>query len=343
MDYLTDKYVLVTGGCGSIGSNLIDRILDQEPEQLRILDVDEQALHRLRTELKGDSDAPRYLLGDIRDKDRLEMAMENVDVVFHAAALKHVDLSEYNPFEAVRTNVDGTQNVIRAAIDEEVDSVVTISTDKASNPISVMGATKLLSERLTVAANTYKGKRNTSFGCVRFGNVANSNGSVIPTFIDQLRDGGPLTVTDSDMTRFIMPAERAVDLTVQAAENLEGGEVFILKMPSFRLGDLVEVVREEFAPTFGYEPADIEVREIGPRPGERYHEKLVSTDELRFAEETDDMYVLYPQIEFGYTTERPANLGRDVDSAITSADGDRLSKSELAELISKTAERPFNR
>jgi FlaA1/EpsC-like NDP-sugar epimerase len=343
MAYLKDKYVLVTGGCGSIGSSLIERILDQEPEQLRILDIDEQALHRLRTDLKGRSDAPRYLLGDIRDEDRLEMAMENVDVVFHAAALKHVDLSEYNPFEAVRTNVDGTQNVIRAAIDEAVDSVVTISTDKASNPISVMGATKLLSERLTVAANTYKGKRETTFGCVRFGNVANSNGSVIPTFIDQLRDGGPLTVTDADMTRFVMPTERAVDLTLEAAESLTGGEVFILKMSSFRLGDLVEVIHEEFAPQFGYEPDDIEVREIGPRPGERYHEKLVSADELRFAEETEEMYVLYPQIEFGYNTDRPADLGHDVTDPITSADADRLSKAELADLITETADRPLYR
>lgn len=337
MTHLTGEYVLVTGGCGSIGSELVRRILEQDPDQVRILDSDEGDLNALRQDLDG-YEAARYLLGNIRDEDRIQMAMENVDVVFHSAALKHVDLTEYNPFEAVRTNVQGTQNVINAAIEENVDTFVTISTDKASNPISVMGATKLLAERLTVAANTYRGKRDIEFGCVRFGNVPNSNGSVIPLFIDQVRNGGPLTVTNPDMTRFVMPVDEAVDLTLEAAERLTGGEIFILKMPSFRLAQLVETIRQVVAPKFGYAPDDIEVETVGPRPGERVHEKLVSEDEVRLVEETADMYILYPQIEFGYESAKPKDVGTDIDGAITAADAERLSRDELADIVTNAAD-----
>lgn len=202
MTSLAGKNVLVTGGCGSIGSHLVTEILEQDPSVVRVLDNNEEGLFGLQQKLGAEAPV-RYLLGDVRDQDRLELAMEDIDVVFHAAALKHVTLNEYNPFETVQTNVQGTQNLIQAALEEEVESVVAISTDKASNPTSVMGATKLLSERLIIAANTYKGSRDTRFGCVRFGNVLGSSGSVVPIFIDQIREGGPVTVTDPDMTRFL--------------------------------------------------------------------------------------------------------------------------------------------
>jgi len=172
----------------------------------------------------------RFLVGDVRDKERLQHAVENIDFAFHAAALKHVPLCEYNPFEAVKTNVLGTQNVIEVAMEGEVEKLITISTDKAVNPVNVMGATKLLAERLTISANYYKGLRKTAFSCVRFGNVLDSRGSVIPSFREQIRKGGPVTLTEPNMTRFVMSIPRAVDLVLKAAEIARGGEIFIFKM-----------------------------------------------------------------------------------------------------------------
>jgi len=333
MSDLTGKRVLVTGGCGSIGSILTERILLQDPEYVRLFDSNEQGLFSMRNEHDDKLEKLRFLIGDIRDYDRLRMAMEDIDVVFHAAALKHVTLNEYNPFEAVRTNVNGTQNVIRAALEENVDSFVGISTDKASNPTSVMGATKLLSERLTIAANSYKGGRDISFGCVRFGNVALSNGSVIPLFVNQIREGGPITVTDPEMTRFIMPTQRAVGLVLEAEDRIDAGEIFILKMPAFQLGDLAEVVRDEFAPEFGYEPSDIDIEIIGPKPGERYHEKLISKDESRFIRELDEMYALDPQIDFRSYEASAEQRGDAIDGEVTSADVELLSRDDIRELI----------
>lgn len=329
---ITDRTVLVTGGCGSIGSGLVERLLDVNPDVIRVFDNNEQGLFELERRV-GSRDGPiRYLLGDIRDRDRIEMAMEDVDVVFHAGALKHVELNEYNPFEAVQTNVQGTQNVIRAAIEEDVDSFVGISTDKASNPTSVMGATKLLAERLITAANTYRGKRDIKFSCVRFGNVLGSSGSVVPLFLKQLSDGGPLTVTAPQMTRFIMPIEQAVEFVLDAHHRMTRGEVFVLKMPAFRVGDLADSLREEFAPDFGFDPEDIDIEVVGKRPGERMHEKLLSRDELDHAHELEDMFVLLPQIQaeyddFGYSGEV------SLDDEYTSKDTRILDRQELIEMV----------
>jgi FlaA1/EpsC-like NDP-sugar epimerase len=197
MTSLTGKNILVTGACGSIGSHLIEEILKQNPSVVRVLDNNEEGLFNLQNEL-GEDAPVRYLLGNVRDQDRLELAMESIDVVFHAAALKHVTINEYNPFETVQTNVQGAQNLIRAALEEEVESFVGVSTDKASNPTSVMGATKLLAERLIIAANTYKGSRDTRFGCVRFGNVLGSSGSVVQVFTNQIREGGVCICDSTD-------------------------------------------------------------------------------------------------------------------------------------------------
>ncbi|MDR5674222.1 SDR family NAD(P)-dependent oxidoreductase [Halalkaliarchaeum sp. AArc-GB] len=332
MTSLAGKNVLVTGGCGSIGSHLVEEILKQDPSVVRVLDNNEEGLFNLQNEL-GEDTPVRYLLGDVRDQDRLELAMENIDVVFHAAALKHVTINEYNPFETVQTNVQGTQNLIRAALETEVESVVAVSTDKSSNPTSVMGATKLLSERLTIAANTYKGERETKFGCVRFGNVLGSSGSVVPLFMQQIRDGGPVTVTDPEMTRFIMPIEEAAALVLQAHERMTSGEVFVLKMPSFRVGTLAEAMVEEYAPRIGQSPEEIDIEIMGARPGERTHEKLVSTDESMQARELDDMYVILPQIDVpGYDSVNYADA-EVVDNEYTSKDARRLPKNELIDLI----------
>lgn len=330
---LDGKDVLITGGCGSIGSQLTHRILEQDPRTIRIFDNNEQGLFELQQELRGYEESLRLLLGDIRSLQRLRLAVEDIDVVFHAGAVKHVELNEYNPFEAVQTNVLGTQNLIRAAIEEDIDSFIGVSTDKASNPVSVMGATKLLSERLIVAANTYTGSRDIAFSCVRFGNVAGTSGSVIPIFLNQIRDGGPIQVTDPTMTRFIMHPERAVDLILKAARQMDGGEVFILKMPSFQLSDLAEAVREEFAPLFGMKPDDIEIDIIGPRPGERMHEKLISGDELRFVKEREDMFVLLPQIDIPDYELSGEMVGTNLGGEFTSADARMLSKDEIKALV----------
>jgi FlaA1/EpsC-like NDP-sugar epimerase len=335
MDSLTDRNVLVTGGVGSIGTRLVERILAEDPAVVRVLDTNEAGLFDLQ-ERYGKEGRLRYLLGSVRDRDRLGMAIEDVDVVFHAAALKHVELTEYNPFEAVRTNVQGTQNLLRMAVEEEVDSFVNVSTDKASNPVSVMGATKLLSERLVIAANAYKGSKETRFGCVRFGNVLGSSGSVVPVFMDQIREGGPVTVTDPEMTRFVMPIEEAVDLVLEAHERMTSGEVFVLKMPAFRVGDLAEAMVERYAPEFGYDPAAVDLEVVGARPAERIHEKLVSADEALQARELEDMYVILPQIDVpGYRATNYSEYAA-TEREYTSADQDLLSGEEILRMIEAT-------
>lgn len=293
-----DKNILVTGGTGSIGSEIVRRILRHNPKVVRIFSNDEDGQFNLDQELQGYSNL-RLLIGDVRDKERLKRATDSIDFIFHAAALKQVPLCEYNPFEAVKTNVIGTQNVIDVAIEENVGRLLTISTDKAVSPINVMGATKLLAERLTISANYYKGARQTIFSCVRFGNVLDSRGSVVPLFRDQLKKGGPLMVTDPDMTRFVMDIPQATELVLKVAEMAQGGEVFVLKMPALRVGDLAEVMIEELAPRYGFSPESIEVKITGGRPGEKNFEELMTQEEAANAYETEDMFILTPKIPEG--------------------------------------------
>lgn len=335
MELLENKTVLVTGGGGFIGAKLVEQISEQNPAEIRVFDNDEQRLFHLERRLEHRRGMLQLILGDLRDRDRLDTSMEGVDVVFHAGAIKHVELSEYNPFEAVQTNVQGTQNVIRAALDEGVESVTAVSTDKASNPASVMGATKLVMERLVVAANTYRDNEGTSFNCVRFGNVLGSTGSVVPVFLEQIKNAGPITVTNPDMTRFIMSIERAVNLILDAHDRMTEGEVVVLKMPAFRVGDLAEGLREEYAPTYGYEPEEIDVEIIGKRPGERIHEKLISHDELDNAHELDDMFVILPEIDLGYDASLP-DAENSLDAEYTSSEAEFLSPDEIAEMVERT-------
>ena len=292
-NYFEGKTILLTGGIGSIGSEIVRGILAYNPKAVRVLDINETGLFDLEQELQ--SGKIRAFVGDVKDKERLKRAIEDVDIVFHAAALKHVPLCEYNPFEAVKTNVLGTQNLIDVAMDEEVEKFITISTDKAVNPINVMGATKLLAERLTVSANFYKGKRKTAFSCVRFGNVLDTRGSVIPLFRKQIKNGGPLTITNPNMTRFMMSIAKAVELVLKAAGMAKGGEIFIFKMPILRLGDLAEVMIEELAPEYGYSPDEIKIEIIGRRAGEKLYEELMTEDEAMTAYEDEEMFVVLPQ------------------------------------------------
>lgn len=291
--YFHGKTILVTGGSGSIGSEIVRHLIKFNPKVIRVFSNDEDGQFNFQKEI-GENLKVRFLLGDIRDRERLKKAMENVDIVFHAAALKHVPLCEYNPFEAVKTNVIGTQNVIEAALAEQVEKMVMISTDKATNPVSVLGSTKLLAERLTTSADYYKGRRKTTFCCVRFGNVLDSRGSVIPVFRDQIKKGGPVTVTHPDMTRFVMPISKAVDLVLKAITQSIGGEIFILKMPALRINDLAKAMIDVYAPKFNYLPRNIKIKVIGLRDGEKFYEELISRHEAENAYETDDLFILIP-------------------------------------------------
>ncbi|ABR56014.1 polysaccharide biosynthesis protein CapD [Methanococcus aeolicus Nankai-3] len=290
--FYDNKVILVTGGTGSIGKEIVKTLLNFNPKAIRVLDINETALFDLEQELN--TPKIRAFLGDIRDKDRLKRAVEGVDIIFHAAALKHVPLCEYNPFEAVKTNVIGTQNLIDVAMDEEVEKFITVSTDKAVNPVNVMGATKLLAERLTTSANLYKGHRKTAFSVVRFGNVLNSRGSILPLLKEQLKNGKDITLTHPEMTRFIMSINDAVKLVLKSCTLAKGGEIFILKMPSVKIKDLIEVVVEELAPKYGYDPEEINIKIIGKRPGEKLYEELIVEEEIYKLEELEDMFVVYP-------------------------------------------------
>lgn len=296
-DFISNKKILITGGTGSLGRELVLNILQHNPKVIRIFDVDETEQFDFQHELKGHEKTVRFLLGDVRDKERLNRATEDIDIIFHTAALKHVMSCEYNPFEAVKTNIIGMQNVIDAALNNNVGKVIFTSSDKAVNPSNTMGTTKLLAEKLMTAANYYKGARDCVFSSVRFGNVMGSRGSVIPLFRRQIKAGGPVTITDPTMTRFMMSMSQAVELVFRSAEVSQGGEVFIFKMPTVNISDLAEVLIDELAPRYGHQPEDINVDTIGIKPGEKMYEELMTEDEAIRSLERDDMFIILPQIE----------------------------------------------
>lgn len=328
------KTVLVTGGVGSIGREIVKSVLRFNPKAVRIFDNNESGLFDLELELKSEKIRP--LIGNIEDTKRLLRAIEDVDIVFHAAALKHVPLCEYNPFEAVKTNIVGTQNLIDVSIDEEVEKFITISTDKAVNPVNVMGATKLLAERLTISANFYKGPRKSVFSSVRFGNVLDTRGSVIPLFRNQIKNGGPVTITDPDMTRFIMSIPKAVSLVLSAAQIAEGGELFILKMPVVRIGDLAEVITDKLSQRYGFKPGDIKMESIGKRHGEKIYEELMTEDEALNAYEDNKMFVVMPQ-QIGNLDEEssslPERFKKTKKEVYSSKDENLLHRKEIYSLL----------
>jgi UDP-N-acetylglucosamine 4,6-dehydratase/5-epimerase len=274
--------VLITGGTGSFGRQLVRVLLDElHPRRLVIFSRDELKQHEMRA--SGlDHPSLRYFIGDVRDVDRLRRAMHDIDLVVHAAALKQVPACEYNPIEAIMTNVMGARNVIDAALDTGVPRVMALSTDKAVNPVNLYGATKLCAEKLFTQSNAYGGADGTRFACVRYGNVVGSRGSVIPLFLQQ-KPSGRVSITDTRMSRFWITLEQGVRFTVRCIEQMHGGEVFVPKIPSMRLTDLAEVL----AP-------GCEQDVIGIRPGEKLHETLVSEDEARETVEFEDMFVVLP-------------------------------------------------
>jgi UDP-N-acetylglucosamine 4,6-dehydratase len=277
-----DKVVLVTGGTGSFGKKFIEIMLaEYQPTKLIVYSRDELKQHEMRV-AGFEHPSLRYFIGDVRDQLRLERAMHGVDIVIHAAALKQVPACEYNPMEAIKTNILGSSNVIDAALNAGVKKVMALSTDKAVNPVNLYGATKLAAEKLFVQSNAYAAGTTTRFSCVRYGNVVGSRGSVIPIFIKQ-RQNGKLTITDKRMTRFWLTLEQGVRFVIRCSEQMYGGEVFVPKIPSTKIVDLANVVAPE---------AEIEV--IGIRPGEKLHEVLINEDEARSTVELDDMFVVQP-------------------------------------------------
>jgi len=329
-----NKKILVTGGTGSIGREIVKSLLKYKPEVVRIFSNDENNTFKMMQELgkKG----KRFLIGDIRDKDRLIRAMEDIDIVYHAAALKHVPLCEYNPFEAVKTNVLGTQNVIDAAIKTGVKKVINISTDKAVNPTSTMGATKLLAEKLMTDANFYKGPSKTIFSSVRFGNVLFSRGSVIPLFEEQIKKKKMITITNPNMTRFMMSKANTVELIFKATLMAKGGEVFILKMPVVKLGSLADVAISTYSQKYKFKEEDIKKEHIDLRPGEKMFEELVSETEGAKLFETEDMLIVPPQVELpniNFETSDYQNVVYSKLNRYTSREIEPISKEEIRKTI----------
>ncbi len=285
MTLLKDKTVLVTGGTGSFGKRLVHRILHEfsDIRKLIVLSRDELKQSEMALEYPRDKfNQVRFFLGDIRDRDRLSRAFEGVDVVVHAAALKQVPAAEYNPFEFIKTNIIGSENVINAALDSGVNHVVALSTDKAAAPINLYGATKLCSDKLFIAANNIKGVRDCRFSIVRYGNVLGSRGSVIPLFLKQ-RDQGRLTITNPEMTRFSISLDVGIDLVFRTLKEAMGGEIYVPKIPSYRIQDVAEAI----AP-------DMDQEIIGIRPGEKLHEEMITQADSYNTLEKDDHYIILP-------------------------------------------------
>jgi UDP-N-acetylglucosamine 4,6-dehydratase/5-epimerase len=326
--FFRDTNVLITGGTGSFGKSFIRHLLDvHDPKRVVIFSRDELKQYEAR-QLFGDDPRLRWFIGDIRDRDRLKRAMYEVEYVVHAAALKQVDTAEYNPFEFVQTNVVGSQNVIDAAIDAGVKKVVALSTDKASSPINLYGATKLVADKLFISANHYAAHHPARFAVVRYGNVMGSRGSVIPFFRKLAQEGKPLPITDKRMTRFWISLDAAVQFVVDSFEMMGGGELYVPRIPSMRIIDLAEAVAPN-ASTY----------EMGVRPGEKLHEEMISFEEGRRALRMDTRYVLQPTIaSWGYTP--PAN-GTPVadDFAYQSNTNDQwLSVEDLRAMIAAAGE-----
>lgn len=296
--FFQDKQILITGGTGTIGTSLVHFLMKCEPAVIRIISNDEFSIFQLEQSLGEQSKESklRFLAGDIRDLNRLILATEGIDIVFHAAALKHVPLCEYNPFEAIKTNVLGTQNLIEACLANNVKNFIGISTDKAVNPFNTMGATKLLSEKLIINANFYKGHKDTLFSCVRFGNVLDSRGSILPTIRNKIEMNQPIMLTHPEMTRFVMTINQATSLVLKAVELAHGGEIFVFKMPSLRIKDLIEAAIEMYSSQLGKEKYDHKIIETDIRLGEKIHEDLLSPGEAARIYETENLYIIIPHV-----------------------------------------------
>jgi len=331
-----DKTIFITGAAGTVGKELTKQLLKYKPSEIRLLDNNETEIFFLMEKYKN-LPSVKCFLADIRDKDRLKRITKGVDIIFHTAAFKHVILSEHHPFDVIQTNILASQNIIEAALEANVEKVIFTSSDKAVNPTNVMGASKLMCEKLITAANTLTYGNKTIFASVRFGNVIGSRGSVVPVFIKQIKAGGPVTITDKRMTRFIMTIEEAANLVLKTSLLAKGGEVFITKMPVMRIMDLAEVMIDILAPKYGYTKEAIEIEEIGAKPGEKLYEELMTEEETRRTFELKDMFVTLPAFRDVYNIEYtyPDIVREKVDKAYISANESPLIKEELKNYLIK--------
>lgn len=336
MKHLKNKSVLVTGCCGTVGSELVKQLLEEfEVGHLIGIDNSESELFFIQQEFQEYSNA-NFFLADMRDRPKLTRLFKGVDVVFHSAAFKHVVLCERSPFDAVQTNIHGVQNVIEAAYDADVDRVIFTSSDKAVNPTNVMGTSKLMGERLITAANNAQREHNTIFSSTRFGNVLGSRGSVIPIFKEQIKKGGPITLTDPGMTRFIMSIHEATRLVIDSSLIARGGEVFVTKMPVIKIKDLAECMIDELASVYGHKPEDIEIKIIGSKPGEKLYEELMSSEETRRTCELEDYFAVLPALSNMYKNiqyDYPGKLSESITNPYNSELEPTLSKEELTDFL----------
>ena len=325
---LNDKTILITGGTGSFGHQFVSYVLDNyNPKKVIVYSRDEYKQFLMQNEYKKHEKYKclRFFIGDVRDKDRLYRAFQGVDYVVHAAALKQVPACEYNPMEAVKTNINGAMNIIDAALDSGVKRVVALSTDKAVNPINLYGGTKLVSDKLFIGANAYAGERDVNFSVVRYGNVAGSRGSVIPFFRDIVKNGGTeLPITDYEMTRFWISLEEGVQLVIKALTEAKGGETFISKIPSFKITDLAQAILP-----------GCQMPEVGIREGEKLHEVMVTREDSLLAYEYDKHYIIYPHFEW-WNPNKIQPGGKKVEQGFEYSSGTNtewLTVEDLTELL----------
>ena len=321
------KKILVTGGTGSFGHQIVDRLMKENPAEIRIFSRDEKKQYDMQFEYRGNNKL-RFIVGDVRNKESLINAMRGADIVFHAAALKQVPSCEYNPFEAVKTNTSGAQNVIESALFHNVEKVIAISTDKAVEPVNVMGMTKAIQERLITSANVHRDGKRTIFACVRYGNVLGSRGSVIPVFRNQIDSGQNLTLTDKAMTRFILTLDNAIDLVFKSVEYALGGEIFVLKIPAHTVTELAEVMIEASG-------KKLKIIETGIRPGEKIHETLVSPTESIRTIEKENLYIILPQVEIKEIEKKYKNYHNKNLYRFSSDTAERLTKPQIKAMLKK--------
>lgn len=318
------KSILITGGTGSFGQKFVRRALNEGADKVIIFSRDELKQYEMKQQFNDRR--IRFFIGDVRDQERLYRAFDDVDIVVHAAAMKHVEACEYNPFEAVKTNINGAQNVIEAAIDREIPRVIALSTDKAAAPVNLYGATKLASDKLFVAANSYVGKKAMKFAVVRYGNVVGSRGSVVP-FFNKIKHTGRLPVTDERMTRFWITLDQGVQFVIDCLDRMRGGEIFVPKIPSMGIMDLAQAICSE---------CDIDI--VGIRPGEKLHEVMITEDDARHTVEFDDYYTIVPEFTWwGSEVEK----GKQVpDGFVYSSDTntDWLTVEQLEKMIADRTE-----